>query len=387
MRIALATQSFSSLGGSSTYLLTVAEQLERLGHDATILGLELGEMADLARGRGARVVERTDDLGEVDALIAQDAPAALALTAHDARAPLLFVCHGTGRDGMAPPQSPDLASAVVVMNERVRARVEALSAGHAVLRLRQPIDMERFAPRAGPRRHATRALLLGNNLQGTRRAMVREVCEQAGLELVQIGRHGTAEGAPEHAIGEADLVIGYGRCVLEAMACGRPAYVYDHLGGDGWVTPDNFAELEADGFGGRATDAVIDRERLRADLLAYDVEMGLANRDLVVHAHDAGRHAQALVAAFQEAGARHVPAAPLDEIARLVRLQWQTDARAGIATTELEHVEERAAYLSGVIHELHEEMAAFRSTRRFKAVAALSRPLDRLRGRGNGKPD
>ena len=103
MRIALATQSFSSLGGSSTYLLTVAEQLERLGHEATIVGLELGEMAELARSRGVRVAERVEDVGPVDGLIAQDAPAALALTAYDAEAPLLFVCHGTGRDGMAPP--------------------------------------------------------------------------------------------------------------------------------------------------------------------------------------------------------------------------------------------------------------------------------------------
>ena len=130
---------------------------------------------------------------------------------------------------------------------------------------------------------------------------------------------------------------------------------------------------------------MIDRERLRADLVAYDVEIGLVNRDLVVHAHDAGRHAQALAGALERAGARNLPPAPLDEIARLIRLQWQADARAGIATTELEHVEERAAYLSGVIHELHEEQAAFRATRRFRAVAALGRPFDRLRGRRNGR--
>ncbi len=109
-------------------------------------------MAQLARSRGARVTDRVEDLGPVDGLIAQDAPAALALTAYDAEAPLLFVCHGTGRDGMAPPQGPDLASRVVVMNDRVRERVSALAAGHDVLRLRQPIDMDRFAPRAGPRR-------------------------------------------------------------------------------------------------------------------------------------------------------------------------------------------------------------------------------------------
>ena len=38
---------------------------------------------------------------------------------------------------------------------------------------------------------------------------------------------------------EADIIVGYGRTILEAMACGRPAYVHEHSGSDGWVTADS----------------------------------------------------------------------------------------------------------------------------------------------------
>ena len=33
-----------------------------------------------------------------------------------------------------------------------------------------------------------------------------------------------------------------------------PAYVWDTRGGDGWVTPETYPALEADGFTGAATD-------------------------------------------------------------------------------------------------------------------------------------
>src|SRR3954471_20807682 len=379
MRLLLATHHLSSLGGSGTYVLTVAEHLERLGHEVAVFGLEMGEMAELARRRGVRVVGRTADLPSgPEALLAQDAPSALAVTARHPETPLVFVAHGATRELMLPPQLPDVAPVVVVMNERVRARVDAMARAHEVVRLRQPVDMDRFAPRRPLRLRPRRALLLGNNLHGPRYELIAEECRRAGLEVVQTGRHGEASATPETAIDAADVVVGYGRSVLEAMASGRAAYVLDHLGGDGWVTPGSFPALEADGFGGRATDVVVDRERLRADLREYDPEMGIVNRNLVVHAHDAGRHAEGLSGLLAEAAPRTAAPGALEEMSRLVRLQWQAEARAAeerlTAQWQLEdlwaRVEQAEARLEGV-----------RASARYRVGAALARPLDVLRGR------
>ena len=44
MRLVLATDAFAGVGGSETYLLTVAEHLLRLGHGVTIYAVALGDM-------------------------------------------------------------------------------------------------------------------------------------------------------------------------------------------------------------------------------------------------------------------------------------------------------------------------------------------------------
>ena len=334
--------------------------------------------------------------GECDAVISQDAVSALTLTERYPRQPLLFVVHGTGRELMAPPQLDGTVSSVVVMNDRVARRVAGLARDHEVLRLRQPIDVDRFNPRGAIRPRPRTVLLLGNNLRGLRKEMIAAVCDELGLECVQVGRHGTADTEPEIAINRADIVMGYGRSVLEGMACARAAYVFDHLGGDGWVTPERYPALEADGFGGRAEPDVIDRRRLREDLLAYTPEMGLENRDLVVHQHDASRHAQELSVALKRLAPRAAVDSPLTEMARLVRLQWQSDSRAGMLAVENailveERERERSAAaeeVSALIErsrrereELERAMRDLKSTRRYRLAGAVARPLDRLRAR------
>ena len=401
MRLVLGTHHFSSLGGSETYLLTIAEQLQRLGHQVTVFASEVGEMAEMAHGRGVAVSPKLAALPDgCDAIVSQDAVSALALTERYPRQPLIFVVHGTGRELMAPPQLEATVSAVVVMNDRVARRVAGLARQHEVLRLRQPIDVDRFNPRGAIRPRPRTVLLLGNNLRGLRKDMIVSVCEELGLECVQIGRHGTADAAPEIAINRADIVMGYGRSVLEGMACARAAYVFDHLGGDGWVTPERYPVLEADGFGGRAERDLIDRRRLREDLLEYAPEMGLANRDLVVHEHDASRHGQELSIALKRLVPRAPVDAPLDEMARLVRLQWQSDSRAGMLAVEnailieerereraaaAEHVEQsrlEREELESRRQALEREMRDLKSTRRYRLAAAVAGPLDRLRARG-----
>jgi hypothetical protein len=118
---------------------------------------------------------------------------------------------------------------------------------------------------------------------------------------------------------DADIVVGKARVVLEAMACGRAAYVYDYAGRDGWVTPETYPAMEADNFAGMATDAGIDDHALEADLEAYDARMGDVNRDLAVRPHHAARHAEALVALFRQLAPGSPVVAPTEELARLGR--------------------------------------------------------------------
>jgi len=53
-------------------------------------------------------------------------------------------------------------------------------------------------------------------------------------------------------INQADIVIGTGRGIKEAMACGKPAISTDNMCYDGIVTPENIETLEYSNFMGRS---------------------------------------------------------------------------------------------------------------------------------------
>jgi hypothetical protein len=77
----------------------------------------------------------------------------------------------------------------------------------------------------------------------------------------------------------SDLTTGAGEWLrgsgpMSEVVASRHVYVYGTAGGDGWVTPESYPALEADGFSGRVTEAAVDVRRLTADLERFELAMG-----------------------------------------------------------------------------------------------------------------
>jgi hypothetical protein len=339
MRV-LITLSHMGLGGTETYSTTLAEQLERLGHSTRLHAAGADERGrELAAARGVNLTVGNymafAGLDDVDCLVAQDAASAYAFAARREDLPQVFVVHGlTGFEHPAAALRP--APPVVALNGRMEARAAALASGPEVVRLRQPIDLQRYRPREASRATARRVLFLGNRLDEGHLKILEGVCADLGLELCRVGVGGTPTIGPEATISEADIVVGYGRSALEGMAMGRATYVWGVGGGDGWVTPDNYAALEADGFSGAATNDVIDSSRMREDFAAYRPELGALTFDLVRKHHSATRHAEALLRVM--AGAR-APASEhgLETLAQLVRSETRWMHRSAELELHLRH--------------------------------------------------
>lgn len=331
MRIVLGTHSFANVAGSETYLLTAAEQLQRLGHDVTVHAVETGPVADLATNRGIPVAAGEDGLPDAcDVALTQDAGMAYALAERYPAAPQVLVAHSELHDVQLPPMVPGVQTAVVVMSERVARRIEALDADLPVVRLRQPVDTERFVPVGSPRERPRRALLLSHYQQEQHRRVLEDAWAPLGIELRIAGARGTTVLDPFAEIADADIVVGKGRAILDAMACGRPAYLYDDFGTDGWVTADTHPAMEADGFAGQSRPRLADAGLLRRDLEAYDPAMGVVNRELVLHHHKARNHAHDLVRLFRSLAPDAAPTSTPDgELARNVRLRWAADRELG----------------------------------------------------------
>jgi hypothetical protein len=384
MRLILATNHLG-LGGSESYLLTVAGHFERLGHDVTLFAPEPGAGADLARSLGLAVVDAAGLPSACDAALAQDAGVSLELAGRYPDARQVFVAHSEIFDLQLPPQLSGAVSHVVVLNDVVERRVRALAVRPEIVRLRQPIDQGRFTPQGPLPQIPRRALLLTNNPVADRMGMIEAACAGNGLELVKVGGAAGQTEDPRPALFAADIVIGYGRSILEAMSCGRAAYVYDRSGGDGWVDPESYPAIEAGGFSARSGRGVVDAEQLREDLGRYDPTMGPVNHDLVIVNHRANVHAERLIELLEEARPPSIRG-PLEEMARLVRLEWRArvDTQAlGVYNARLQGEVQRFAELA---EERREEapraavQAAAETAARYEATASwrLTRPLRRL---------
>ena len=385
MRVVVTVHDFG-VGGTQTYALTVAEQLQRLGHDAVLHADELGPTVETARGRGLVVAESEGDLpGEIDVVLSQDAMMAYRMADRYPRAPQLFRCPSDLFDLQQPPQLPDVVSVLYALSDRFADRVRALAGTREVLRLRQPIDHDRFAAGGPLRPRPRRAALLGTYLQGARLELLRDVWGEAGVECVRV----SGNPRPEEVLADADVVVAKGKAALEGMACARAVYVYDQFGCDGWVTPDSYPAIEADNFAGQATDVTVSVESLRRALDEYDPAMGIANRDVVARHHSARKHAQRLVEIMRELAPRPArPELPLRELARLVRVQWATESRAYQLGLENAALQGRVQQLERAYEQetLEREAAearvgALKATRRYRAAGALAAAADRLRGR------
>lgn len=395
MELVLGQQRLVESGGSETYLLTIAEHLQRLGHEVTIFALDVGEMSQLALARGLRVTASPAALpSSCDGVLVQDGVVSLLLADRYPDAPHVHIAHAPGVDLQRPTQLDGVVSAVVALNDRVVSRMDGLAKRYEIVRLRQPIDVHRLAPRGAPRSTPQAGVLVSNYLDTAEGEALERACAEAGVSLKRVGRPGRDSTAPEVEMAEADIVFGHGRAALEGMAMGRAVYVLHRWGRDGWVTPESYEALEADGFAALAYGLALDDAQLSRDLKRYRPEMGRENRRLVFQNHHGLEHAGELVALLRRLSPspRPAPGAPLREMARLVRLQWQTDHRCDALQLENSALRTQNAAMQEQIGreraQAHEEIAAARSTletmrrtRRYRLATLLARPFDAARRR------
>ena len=204
-----------------------------------------------------------------------------------------------------------------------------------------------------------RALLLGSYLQGDALRFIVDAWSALGVEIVQVGHRTRPTLHPEDDIAAADIVVGKGRAILEAMSCGRPAYVFDAYGSDGWVTADTYPAIEADSIGGQAFPEVIDAARLRDDLAAYDPAMGHVNRTLVLKHHQARTHAQELVGLLAEVAPHVSPGVTqAGELARLVRMRWRAERELHVLRADFHRIELQAQQARAEVEQVTRRLEA-----------------------------
>ena len=143
-----------------------------------------------------------------------------------------------------------------------------------------------------PRLPQVRLRILGHGRQyGKIKKKARAINSAAGRDIIAVAGWADDLAGP---IAAADVVLGVGRCVLEAIACGRPALVVGNEKIGGLVTEENFLSLQKANFSGRGASLPTCSENLISELdkVSAGVVFDKQIRALAHAGHDAGKLAR-----------------------------------------------------------------------------------------------
>lgn len=118
--------------------------------------------------------------------------------------------------------------------------------------------------------------------------MLKQICHAIGVELEYM--YGKEVFNIEDKINEADLVVGVGRSLLDAMSCGRPVVSFDdrfyyetRMMGHGYLTPDKFKYQELDNFTGNSLKKSFNKLELAKEIFEkYNTKDGEINRQYIL---------------------------------------------------------------------------------------------------------
>lgn len=278
MKILLATRSLSELGGSEVWTATMAKALRKLDHDVTVACRGVNNLLPdfpevrLERPRG------NYDLGLFNHMSMLNKKGL-----RERCEMVIQTCHGIIPGEEQPHPAADIH---VTVSEEVRDAISGKPGVTQTYTIRNPIDTNLFRPTTPLNDTPKRVLYISNN--GDRRFgdIVEQGVEQAGAELVKLGRTYGRTMNPQEVMNSVDLVISLGRGAYEAMACGRPVVVADVRGGDGYLHPDFVWEWRKNNLSGRYNKYTVDADWLAGEILKYQPHHGKMLRGYVKSEHN-----------------------------------------------------------------------------------------------------
>jgi len=278
----ILTSSYGlDLSGVPTSTITMYQELIKRGHEVTVyspIGGRLeGEMNTIKDLSAAQTP---------DVILAQNNVCAISLHETFPGIPLLFYSHSIWIEMEQPP--PFSADRYLAINETVAKNLQYKGVNPKKISVvRDFVDTQRFEPTKPIHKKLEHVLFISNYKKWNNYKAVSAACEKLGVFLHCVGSpYGRSENI-EKDINEADLVISWGRGIIEAMACGRAVLSFDKLMGDGYIDEANYFKARKDNFCGYLSQRDFNSvDELANELLKYTPDSAFINRGLALKYHD-----------------------------------------------------------------------------------------------------
>jgi glycosyltransferase involved in cell wall biosynthesis len=269
MRILITNHWLKKWGGSETFTYTLVGEAVKQGHQVDLFTTQKGLVSD----------KIFDDFGvacklemEYDLILANHHTTVKAIRDFGVKGKIIQTCHGTIPKLEQP--SP-LADAYVSISEEVKQYLEDKGINSTLIL--NGIDCTRFKPKTDLNIKPKRILSMVFSDEAN--AVIKKACNYLGIKLISFNKHKNPIFNIENEMNKADIIIGLGRCVYEAMACGRPIIIYDNRPympsyADGYLTRDVLAESIKFNCSGRRFKKELSAEGLIEEIKKYDIREG-----------------------------------------------------------------------------------------------------------------
>lgn len=262
MRILVGNNHLQKTGGTENYTYTLAVELKRLGHEVEYFTFERGEISDKLERQGIPFMSYQ----HYDLILANHIPVIEYLYRYGYT---VQTCHGM----LVPLEQPSLyANVHVAISNEVKEYLRGK--GFDAKLILNGIDCERFVPIKPISSQLKTVLSLSQSDELN--IFIKDCCDVIGVKLITCNKFTDNVWEIEKKINEADLVVGIGRSLYDAMACGRCVISYDNRSyvnaalGDGYIVSKNIEKSVCYNCSGRGYRKTFDKEEFINELKKYN---------------------------------------------------------------------------------------------------------------------
>lgn len=267
------------LSGVPTYTLTLYKELKKRGHEVQVYSPLSGELAV--------PMHASSDLATItrpDVVIAQHNVCAESMRISFPDVPMIFFTHHPEYDGEQPP-SFECEWYVAINEDTVKNLVSKKVPANKIMIVRDFIDTERYRPTFPINDELKNVLYVSNRKKWRTYENIKKACGILGVNFRAVGSPYGRARSIENDINKADLVIGWARCLMEAMACGRPVISYDKEFGDGYLDYQTYLKSRVRNFGVTCEHKYTVDELVK-EIKKYNPKDGEINKAIILINHN-----------------------------------------------------------------------------------------------------
>ena len=283
MNILIGNNTLSFLGGSETWVQTLAIQLKEMGHQVFGFSPELGVIAENLKKHdivcyndlftsGVKpfsfVLEEKQEL-QFDIIIANHNHIVDYLRSQFPDTPIISTIHGiihkTKNEAdqiVLAPEHPALDAKVsqfVAVSEEIQ---ETLKRDYNIdsMIIRNFFDTKQYQAKRPATPGKPKTFLVNSNYfvgNDPVIEIIREVSKHYKARLIAVGMNFGASNDVMKAIEDADIVVGMGRSVMEGVCAGRLGIVHGRWGTGGIINEHNINDLRQFNFSGRNSGGIL----------------------------------------------------------------------------------------------------------------------------------